>query len=145
MASTRPEMRGFWRAIGQIVFWAYERGSWPYDIMVAAILLFVLATPRHWFHDQPVVASPPLAAFQRIPQDSDAAIYTYRVNAALLTPSERASSYSPRLEEQIHEFLSRSMPELRTRTFQVERIQPVTDSSGALQAYDVRVRIVTMP
>jgi hypothetical protein len=138
-------MRAFWRAIGRTVFWAYERGSWPYDIMVAVILLFVLATPRHWFHDQPVVAGSGPAATQHVPQDINSAVYTYRINAALLTPSERASSSSPRLEEQIHGSLSRSVPELRNRTFQVEMIYPVTDSTGVIQSYDVRVRTVTMP
>jgi len=35
------------------VLWDYRRASWQYDVMVAAILLFVFATPRDWFRDQP--------------------------------------------------------------------------------------------
>jgi len=44
-------------SLGQIFsktfFWAYERGTWQYDAAVILILIFVLATPRAWFHDQP--------------------------------------------------------------------------------------------
>src|ERR1700687_1154546 len=98
MAFPRLEMRASWRAIGHTVFWSYERGSWPYDLMVAAILLFVLATPRHWFHDQPVVTGPRPTAVQRIPQDPNSASYTYHINAALLTSSGSAPSSPPELE-----------------------------------------------
>jgi hypothetical protein len=138
-------MRAVWQAIGRTVFWAYERGSWPYDLMVAAILLFVLATPRYWFHDRPLVAGPSPVVDHHIPRDADSAVYTYRINAALLIPSERASSFSPRLEEQIHDSLSRSVPELQDRTFTVDVIRPVADSSGALQSYDVTIRTVPSP
>ena len=113
--------------------------------MVTTILLFVLATPRHWFHDQPVVTGPEPTAVQHVPQDPNSAVYTYRINAALLTPSARARSSSPQLEKEVHELLSNSAPELRNRTFRVELIHPVTDSSGALQSYDVKVRTVGMP
>lgn len=138
-------MREFWRAIGRTVFWSYERGSWPYDVMVAAILLFVLATPRHWFHDQSLMASPNSPAIAQIPQDSNTSVYTYQISAALLSRSRNNSTSSAQLEKQIHDFLSRTAPELRSRTFQVELIHPVTASSGAIQSYDVKVRTVTMP
>jgi hypothetical protein len=138
-------MRASWRAIGRTVFWSYERGSWPYDLMVAAILLFVLATPRRWFRDQPVMAGAGSPAIQQIHQDLRSAVYTYRINAAFVTPSGRIYSSSPQLEKQVHEFLSRSAPELQGRTFTVDVIRPVMDSSGALQSYDVKVRTVTMP
>ena len=46
-------MRTLWRAITRTIFWSYERGSWPYDLAVILIVLFVLLTPTHWFHDQP--------------------------------------------------------------------------------------------
>ncbi len=37
----------------RLVFWDFPRASWPYDLVVALILLFIFATPREWFHDQP--------------------------------------------------------------------------------------------
>jgi hypothetical protein len=47
----------------RVILWDYARASWQYDIMVAAILIFVVATPRSWFHDQP-----------RIPQSHEVAL-----------------------------------------------------------------------
>ena len=36
-------------------FWSYERGSFHYDVMVTAILLFMFVTPHFInFHDRPV-------------------------------------------------------------------------------------------
>jgi hypothetical protein len=41
----------------RLVFWDFARGSWQYDLVVAFILVFIFATPRDWFHDQPKAAS----------------------------------------------------------------------------------------
>lgn len=41
----------------RLVFWDFARASWQYDVVVALILLFVFATPREWFHDQPKASS----------------------------------------------------------------------------------------
>jgi hypothetical protein len=35
------------------LFWEFARGSWQYDLIVAAILAFVFLMPREWFGDQP--------------------------------------------------------------------------------------------
>jgi hypothetical protein len=37
----------------RLIFWDFPRASWQYDVVVALILLFIFATPREWFHDQP--------------------------------------------------------------------------------------------
>ena len=37
----------------RLIFWDFPRASWPYDVVVALILLFIFVTPREWFHDQP--------------------------------------------------------------------------------------------
>jgi hypothetical protein len=41
----------------RLLFWDFARASWQYDIAVGLILLFLFATPREWFHDQPKAAS----------------------------------------------------------------------------------------
>ncbi len=41
----------------RLVFWDFARASWQYDIVVGLILVFIFATPRDWFHDQPKAAS----------------------------------------------------------------------------------------
>lgn len=46
-ASLPGPIRGLWRAI----YWTYERATWQYDLMVAAILAFVWLTPPDWLGD----------------------------------------------------------------------------------------------
>lgn len=41
----------------RLLFWDFPRASWQYDIAVGLILLFLFATPREWFHDQPKASS----------------------------------------------------------------------------------------
>ena len=41
----------------RLIFWDFPRASWQYDVAVALILIFIFATPREWFHDQPKAAS----------------------------------------------------------------------------------------
>ncbi|HET6170051.1 MAG TPA: hypothetical protein VFE01_07715, partial [Terracidiphilus sp.] len=43
------------KTIGSYIFWAYERGSVQYDVMVTLILIFMFVGPRFIdFHDKPV-------------------------------------------------------------------------------------------
>lgn len=37
----------------RLIFWDFPRASLPYDVVVALILLFIFATPREVFRDQP--------------------------------------------------------------------------------------------
>jgi hypothetical protein len=37
----------------RILFWEYPRGGRQYDLIVALILVFIFATPRDFFRDQP--------------------------------------------------------------------------------------------
>ena len=39
----------------RFILWDYRRASWQYDVMVALILIFLFATPRELFRDQPKV------------------------------------------------------------------------------------------
>ncbi len=41
----------------RLIFWDFPRASWQYDIVVGLILIFIFATPREWFHDQPTASS----------------------------------------------------------------------------------------
>jgi hypothetical protein len=41
----------------RFIFWDFPRASWQYDVMVGLILIFIFATPRDWFHDQPKASS----------------------------------------------------------------------------------------
>ena len=133
-------MRNFWRGLGRIVFWSYERGSWPYDVMVLAIIVFVVLTPRAWFHDQPQSGTLPGADVQLVSEDEFARTKTYRIDASLLTPAKRISRSSPELERETHDILGRSVEELKGHTFQIRRIDPVQGEDGAVLYYDVSVK-----
>lgn len=41
----------------RLIFWDFPRASWRYDLAVGLILVFIFATPREWFRDQPKASS----------------------------------------------------------------------------------------
>ena len=130
-------MRKIWRFIVRLVFWSYERGSLPYDVMVIVILLFVLLTPRGWYHDQPklaVRAAPNQIRLVGVDPASQTEIF--RVDAALLDPAHRA----PQFEQETHALLSRNVSSLRGQVFHVVQIQPVHAEDGTIICYDVRIK-----
>ena len=51
----RRAFRKTGRFFARSIFWTYERGSWPYDIICAVILVFIFLTPAAWFHDRPTL------------------------------------------------------------------------------------------
>ena len=57
----RPEssLHRVWAKIKLVVtrsiFWSYQRGSWQYDVIVIAILVFIFLSPRSWFNDRPTL------------------------------------------------------------------------------------------
>jgi hypothetical protein len=133
-------MRTLWQGLGRIFFWSYERGSWPYDVMVIAIVIFVLLTPRSWFHDDPhttaAAAAPGVALLSA---DSGDQTRTYRIDATVLAPEKRQTKSTPELERETHEILGRTVAELKDQTFQVRGIEPVLATDGGVLYYDVTV------
>ncbi len=133
-------MRALWRGITRTIFWSYERGSWPYDVLVGVILVFVLLTPRSWFHDRPQESAASSASVQLVAEDSGASTRTFRVDAAVLSREKRTAKPTPELERETHAILSRTVDDLRDSTFQVVRIDPGLASDGSVSYYDVTVK-----
>jgi hypothetical protein len=133
-------MRSFWRGIVRTIFWSSERGSWPYDVIVVVIVIFVLATPRNWFHDRPQSRTAASSGVEFISEDSGSQTRIYRLDAAVLAPQKRATKPTPELERETHDILGRTVDDLKNRTFQVLRIDPVLDGDGAVLHYDVTIR-----
>jgi len=124
-------------SLGQILsrtfFWSYERGTWQYDLAVILILVFVLLTPRVWFHDQPqrgVAAVPGDVVL--ISQEGDRLVY--RVDARILAPPTKLA-----LQNDLHGALQGALPELHTGTFSIAKIEPVRDDQGTVIAYQVEI------
>lgn len=133
-------MGRLWRGIKSTIFWAYERGSWPYDAMVIVIVLFVLATPRSWFHDRPFSAGVSNADIEVVSEDADARTRTFRLDAKILPPDKRTTRATPELERETHDILGRAVEDLKGQTFQVRRIYPVRSDEGSVLYYDVTIQ-----
>ena len=130
-------MSSFRRVLARCLFWSYERGTWPYDLMVVAIALFVLLTPRRWFHDQPQLSPvPSTARIELVQEDPGTRKLVYRIDVPLLVPPMRA----PELERKTHDLLGKNVPELKGRTFQIDHIDPVLGEDGTILGYDVTVK-----
>jgi hypothetical protein len=132
-------MKAIWRACVRTIFWSYERGSWPYDVAVVVIVIFVLATPTRWFHDRPSEKLSASSAVQLVTEDASSRTATYRVNASALPPEKRTAR-PPELERELHQILGNAVPTLKDTLFEVVRIDAVLAADGSTQAYDVSVR-----
>lgn len=130
-------MRTLWRGIVRIVFWAYERGTWQYDIAVVAIVLFVLFSPRiiH-FNDQPPVGPPSSQAMIEMRGMAPGQIATYRVDARLLASPIR----TPELEHDLHEAVQKNVRDLHQGRFEIVRIEPIRAEGGTVAYYDVSIK-----
>jgi hypothetical protein len=127
-------MAGIGQIFSRTFFWTYERGTWQYDVAVVLILIFVLLTPRAWFHEQPQLGINAIPG--EVKQLSSGADYDlYRVDARLLAPPVQ----TPALENGLHNALTKTLPELRNRRFAISRIEAVRDAGGTVIAYDVEV------
>jgi hypothetical protein len=133
-------MRKFLRGVWGTIFWSYERGSWPYDVMVVVIVIFVLITPRHWFRDQPENNFASAAGIAVISQDPDSHTETYRLDPALLGKVQLPGRSEAQLEEKTHQLLNDSIEGLKGHRFQVRSIQAVRGSDGSLMYYAVEVQ-----
>ncbi len=126
-------MASLGRVFSKTFFWSYERGAWQYDIAVILILVFVLLTPRHWFHDQPQGGGPAAPGqVQLLSEEGNR--QTYRVDARLLAPPKFA------LQNDLHTALQQALPELHKGNFSISKIEPLRDEQGLVIAYQVEIR-----
>jgi hypothetical protein len=119
----------------RIFFWSYERGTWQYDVAVVAIVLFALLTPPRWFHDQPEVGLPADPGQVELVNDDGGAL-VYRVDARVLAPPIK----TPALENDLHNMLQKSLPDLRSGRFAIAKIEAERDAQGTVIAYKVEIR-----
>jgi len=130
-------MASFKTILARTFFWSYERGTWQYDLAVIVILIFVLATPPRWFHDEPQVGLPSNAAqVELVAGTAKDSQQTYRIDARVLAPPEQ----TPALQSDLHNALKRALPKLRDGRFSILKIDPVRDEDGNVIAYQVEIR-----
>ena len=133
--SRRTDMASLGQILSKTFFWAYERGTWQYDAAVILILIFVLLTPRSWFRDQPQMGLPANAPGQVLLLSDDGRSKTYRIDARILAPPVQ----TPALENELHNALQNSLPDLRNQRFTIVNIEPVRDGQGTVIAYQVEI------
>jgi hypothetical protein len=132
-------MRTIWRILVRIVFWSFDRGTWPYDIAVLVIVVFVLLSPRSWFHDQPSLGPAPAASMVELRDaDPSGGTRTYRVSAKLLLSSAKVPESE--LEHELHEAVRANVLTLQKSRFEIVRIEPVRGDDGSIAYYDVSVK-----
>ena len=132
-------MRTIWRIFVRTVFWSFERGTWPYDLAVAVIVVFVLLSPRSWFHDQPPLGPAPDEAMVQLRNaDVSDGTRTYRVSAKLLASSAKVPE--PELEHQLHEAVRQNVETLQKSRFEILRIEPIRADDGSIAYYDVSIK-----
>jgi len=137
-------MRTLWHGLVRVVFWSFERGTWPYDVAVALIVVFVLLSPRSWFNDRapldpPAATAPTAAVVEMRGTDPADGAEIYRVDARLVSMSDGGAE--SQLKSQLYEAVRKHAKHLRTSSgFEIVRIAPVRGRDGAIAYYDVRVR-----
>jgi hypothetical protein len=113
------------------VFWAFERGTWQYDLMVIAILAFIFLSPRAWFNDRPTLELTDLRhqqGFVELGHGKEG--WRYLVDARLV------ESYSnTRPEDAIPAILNRQL----RQPFTVTSVVPITDKNNVVLGYTVVV------
>jgi hypothetical protein len=132
-------MRTLWRILMRTVFWSFDRGTWPYDIAVVVIVIFVLLSPRSWFHDEPSLGPAPDAALVELRDaDPSGGTRTYRVSAKLLLSSAKVPESE--LEHELHEAVRRNVETLQKSRFEIVRIEPIRADDGSIAYYDVSIK-----
>jgi hypothetical protein len=117
-------------AVTRTIFWAYERGTWQYDLIVLAILAFIFLSPRSWFNDRPTLQLTDLRHQQGI-------VEMGRVNKSVryLVDARLVESLDQKPEDAIPIILKQHVP----RSFTVKSIVAVRDRNQVVLGYTVVV------
>ncbi len=122
------------KMIRNYIFWAYERGSFHYDIMVTAILVFMFVSPHFINYNDKPVETVALHASEVLVREAGTSggnsRFIYQVRAedmgAVSTDAERRAAII-RLVEPISGEVT------------VERYEPIRNSQGKVIAYNAWV------
>jgi hypothetical protein len=133
-----PRPASFWRSVKggvtKSVFWAFERGSWQYDVIVILILAFIFLSPRAWFNDRPTLQLSDLRHAQGVVEVGKGRDgWRYIIDARLV------ESFAPQsTESTVHTILQRRLQ----RPFTLKSIDQIRDRNNVVLGYTV---VVTEP
>jgi len=125
-------MGRFLEGLGSVVLWSYNRGTFPYDIMCAAILLFVFLTPGSVFHDQ--TDPTPTPATPVGPQDisytqGEQGQWVFFVSTRLIPPGQDETNLTHTARARIEKIVN--------KPFVVADIKPVVGGNGEIVGHSV--------
>ena len=123
------------RLVRNYILWSYERGSFHYDVMVTAILLFIFVVPRFInFHDRPIPNVPLREAaivVKPAGMKDGTQRFIYEIRADDLgTPKDEAA---------LQEAVRNAIEPISGAVTINEPIERVLDASHKVVAYDVPV------
>jgi hypothetical protein len=117
--------------VRRAVFWSYERGSWQYDVIVAAILAFIFLTPRSWFQRDPNLGMVDLRHVQGVVEIAhEKNRHTYVIDARLV---QSRGPLNP--SEAVHAILQERLG----HAYHVVTVEPVKDQDAVVLSYRVVV------
>jgi hypothetical protein len=115
-------------------FWTYERGSFHYDVIVTAILLFMFVTPRFVdFKDRPVETAALHSSEVLVKEagmEGSSSRFVYQVRAEDMN--------NPRTDAEINAGILRLVEPISGEVT-IERYEAVRDASGRVVAYNAWV------
>ena len=123
------------KLIRSYIFWSYERGSFHYDIMVTAILVFMFVSPHFIDYNEKPVETVALHASEVLVKEagtssSGSSRFMYQVRAddmgSAMTDAERQTAILRVIEPISGEVT-------------LERYEPVRDAQGKIVAYNAWV------
>jgi len=122
------------KLIRNYFFWAYERGSFHYDVMVTLILLFIFVSPRFInFKDKPVSTIPLHSSEVLVKEVGSVG------NDTRLVYEIRAEDLNgARSDDDIRTAILRVI-EPMSGYVTIQSYKPITDTTGKLVAYDATV------
>jgi hypothetical protein len=131
----REKRAGLWPklklVIKRAVFWAYERGSWQYDVIVVVILGFIFLTPASWFHDRPRLQLTDLRHVQGIVEVTHSkGTWVYQLDARLVDSLQPLSPL-----EATRQLLQRRVP----LPFIIKSLKPISGKNDVILGYTVEV------
>jgi len=103
----------------RILFWSYERGTLPYDIMCLTILMFIFLIPVNFFHDKP--------GLHDTEENS-----LLSINSELLFVNQDNNSLKKSIQDHVEKVLKKSIV--------ISNVEPVKDENGKTITYLVWIK-----
>jgi hypothetical protein len=112
------------KTLGAYLWWAEERGSFRYDVMVTLILLFIFVTPHLWnYRDRPAPRG--MSSSEVLVKTESPDHFLYQINALQIDPSQDIET------ELLHNV------EAISGDVVLDKYEAAKDSSGKIVAYRV--------